>query len=329
MRRRDFLAGLLATTTTATGLGAAEQNKVHHLAVCSQHGTDFSAPPWVWLFDRLRQMGFEDGKSLIIDRHTTEGRPDRYAEVARNIVQAKPDVIALGFDHQFILQVAKETTTIPIIATFGDPVAAGIVKNMARPERNISGVSLDAGIEMQGKHLEILRQAVPSASRIAYLSNRTEWEGAWGQAVREAGQRLGVSIIGIPMDRSASDAEYRQAFETMARQSVQALMANGLPPNFEHRDLILELAVKYRLPSITWWTDIADQQLCLAYTPDYSYYFHLCADEVGQALNGVAPTDIPIQQATKLVLTINLKTAKAIGLDVPSTLLHRADKVIE
>jgi ABC-type uncharacterized transport system substrate-binding protein len=243
-------------------------------------------------------------------------------------VQANPDVIALGFDHEFILQVARETSTIPIIATFGDPVAAGIVKNMARPERNISGVSLDAGIEMQGKHLEILRQAVPSASRIAYLSNRTEWEGAWGEAVREAGQRLGVSIVGVPMERSAGDAEYRQAFETMARQSVQALMANGLPPNFEHRDLILDLAVKYRLPSITWWTDL-NAAICLAYTPDYPYYFHLWADEVGKVLNGVAPADIPIQQATKLMLTVNLRTAKAIGLDVPATLILRADKVIE
>ena len=327
MRRRDLLAGLLATTA-ASALRAAEQNKVHHLAVCSQQEKDFSIPPWVWLFDRLHQMGFEEGKNLIIARYATEGRPDRYEEVARNIIQAKPDVIALGFDHQFILQVAKETTTIPIVATFGDPVAAGIVKNMARPERNISGVSLDAGIEMQGKHLEILRQAVPSASRIAYLSNRTEWEGAWGQAVREAAQRLGVSIIGIPMDRSAGEPEYRQAFEAMARQSVQALMANGLPPNFEHRDLILELAVKYRLPSITWWTDISEQ-IFLAYTPDYPYYFHLWADEVGQALNGVAPADIPIQQATKFMLTINLKTAKAIGLEVPAALILRADKVIE
>ncbi|MGA7483859.1 MAG: ABC transporter substrate-binding protein [Bradyrhizobium sp.] len=327
MRRRDLIAGLLATTA-ASALQAAEQNKVRRLAACSQNLTDFSSPPWALLFERLQQMGFAEGKNLIIDRYATDGRPDRYAEVARNIVQANPDVIALGFDHEFILQVARETSTVPIIATFGDPVAAGIVKNMARPERNISGVSLDAGIEMQGKHLEILREAVPSASRIAYLSNRTEWEGAWGEAVREAGQRLGVSIVGVPMERSAGDAEYRQAFETMARQSVQALMANGLPPNFEHRDLILDLAVKYRLPSITWWTDL-NAAICFAYTPDYPYYFHLWADEVGQALNGVAPGEIPIQQATKLVLTINLKTAKAIGLDVPATLIHRADKVIE
>jgi putative tryptophan/tyrosine transport system substrate-binding protein len=281
-------------------------------------------------FQPVHQIGFVEGKNLIIDRYATEGRPEMYEEIARNIVQAKPDVIALGFDHQFILQVAKETSTIPIVATFGDPVAAGIIKNMARPERNITGVSLDAGIEMQGKHLGILRQAVPSASRIAYLSNRAEWEGAWGKATRGAGQQSGVSVIGIPMERSAGEPEYRQAFDTMAQQSVEALMANGLPPNSEHRELILKLAVKYRLPSVTWWTDIAESgQVFLAYAPDYPYYFGIWADEVGKALNGIAPTDIPIQQATKLSLMINLKTAKTIGLDVPATLILRADKVIE
>jgi putative ABC transport system substrate-binding protein len=327
MRRRDVLAGFLATTA-ASALQAAEQNMVHRLAVCSSSMESFSTPPLVWLPDWLRQAGFAEGKNLIIDRYATEGRAERYAEVARKIVHGKPDVIALGFDHQFILEVANETSTIPIVATFGDPVAAGIIKNMARPERNITGVSLDAGIEMQGKHLEILRQAVPSASRIAYLSNRAEWEGAWGQAVRDAGQRSRVSIVGMPMERSAGDKEYRQAFEAMAHQSVDALMANGLPPNFEHRRIILELALKYRLPSITWWTDLGEQ-IFLAYTPDYPYYFHLWAAEVGQALNGVAPADIPIQQATKLMLTINLKTANALGIDVPATLILRADKVIE
>lgn len=330
MRRREFLTGLL-TTSGATALWAAEPDKVHRLAVCSQFGMDsFAKTYWALLFSRLPQMGFTEGKNLIVDRYATEGRPERYAEIARQIVQAKPDVIALEFDHQLILQVAKETTTIPIVATFGDPIAAGIVKNMARPERNVTGVSLDAGIEMQGKHLDILREAVPSASRVAYLSDRSAWEGAWGNSVREAGQRLGVSVIGIPMDHSAGDEEFRQAFEAMARQSVQGLMANGLPPNFEHRELILQLAVQYRLPSITWWTDIAENsQVFLAYAPDYPYYFARWVDEVGQALKGVAPADIPIQQPTKLILAINLKTAKVIGLDVPATLVLRADKVIE
>lgn len=329
MRRRDLLAGLL-TASTATALWAVDQNKVPRLAVCSESERFFAGVVWMTLFNRLAQMGFTEGKSLIVDRYVTEGRPERYEELARKIVKAKPDVIAIGFDHQFILQVAKETTAIPIVATFGDPVAAGIVKNMARPERNITGVSLDAGIEMQGKHLEILRQAVPSASRVAYLSNRAEWEGAWGQAIREAGQRSGVSIIGVPMERGAREPEYRHAFETMAQQSVEALIASGLPPNLGNRELILELAVKYRLPSITWWTDIVDTgKVFLVYAPDYPYLFLRWADGVGQALNGVPPAEIPIQQPTKLILAINLKTAKAIGLDVPSTLILRADKVIE
>lgn len=282
------------------------------------------------MFERLQEIGFVEGKNLIVTRYATEGRPERYAEIAHKIVQGKPDLIALGFDHQFILEVAKQTTTIPIVAGFGDPVAAGIVKNMARPERNITGVSLDAGIEMQGKHLELLRQAVPSASRIAYLSNRAEWEGAWGQAVREAGERSGVSIIGIPMERSAGDADYRQAFETMAQRAVQALMFNGLPPNFEHRLFILELALKYRLPTITWFPDLVeDGQGFLAYAPDYPYYWRLYGEEVGQILNGAAPADIPIQQPTKLVLAVSLKTAKALGIEVPETLISRADRVIE
>lgn len=104
-----------------------------------------NVPYWPLLFNRLAQMGFTDGRNLIVDRYATEGRPERYEEIMRSMVKAKPDVIAVDFDHQFILQVAKETSTIPIVATFGDPVAAGIVKNMARPERNITGVSLDAG----------------------------------------------------------------------------------------------------------------------------------------------------------------------------------------
>jgi putative ABC transport system substrate-binding protein len=330
MRRRDLLTGLLVTIT-ASAVRAAEPNKVYRLAVCSQLGMDsFSNTFWMRLFNRLRQLGYTEGKNLIVDRYATEGRPERYAEIARTIVQAKPDVIALGFDHQFIAQVAKETSTIPIVAMMGDPVAAGLVQNMARPERNVTGVALDAGIEMQGKHLDILHQAVPSASRVAYLSNRGEWEGAWGHAAVEAGRRLDVSIIGVPMERSAGEPEYRRAFENMAEQSVEALMFNGFSPNFDHRQLIAELALQHRLPSICWWPDLVEKgPAFLAYAPDYDYYLLRWADEVVQILNGAAPGDIPIYQPTKLVLAISLKTAKALGLQVPPALVAQADEVIE
>lgn len=175
MRRRDLLGGLLATTA-ASALKAAEDNKLHRLAVCAASLEWASKNVWVTLFNRLPQIGFVEGKNLIIDRFTFDRRPEHYGEIARNIVQARPDVIALGFDHELILRIAKETASMPVVATFGDPVAAGILRNMGRPERKITGVSLDAGIEMQGKHLEILLQAVPAASRVAYLSNRAEWD---------------------------------------------------------------------------------------------------------------------------------------------------------
>lgn len=132
------------------------------------------------------------------------------------------------------------------------------------------------------------------------------------------------------MELSARDPEYLQAFETMAQQSVDALMVSGLPPNSERQKLILELAVKFRLPSITWWTELAESgRVLLAYAPDWRYHFRLWADQVGQALNGVAPADIPIHQPTKLILAINLKTATALGIVVPPVLLARADNVIE
>ena len=125
MRRREFLAGVLATATPSV-LWAADPNKVYHLAVCSQFGMDsFSNTFWTRLFNQLRQEGYTEGKNLIVNRYATQGRPERFAEIAHDIVQAKPDVIALGFDHAFIAQVAKETSTIPIVAAMGDPVAAG------------------------------------------------------------------------------------------------------------------------------------------------------------------------------------------------------------
>ena len=330
MRRRDLLAGGLAAIS-ARALWAADENRMHRLAVCTATNSSFSKSNiWTLFFNRLQNMGFVEGKNVIIARYTTEGQVARYAEIARNIVQAKPDVIALDFDHRFILEVAKATSTIPIVATFGDPVAAGIAKNMGRPERNVTGVSLDAGVEMQGKHLELLRQAVPSASRFGYLSGRAEWEGAWGQAGRDASERLNVSLTGIVVEQTAGEAEYRQAFEALTQRSVQALLVPGLPPNFENRNLIVELALRERMPTISWWPDLVEKgHAFLSYAPDYPFYFDLWAREVVQALNGTAPADIPIQQATKLLLEINLNTAQAIGLHVPATFISLADKVIE
>jgi putative tryptophan/tyrosine transport system substrate-binding protein len=331
MRRRDLLAGILAATASRA-VRAVEPGRAYRLVACTQFGMDSYAtrPVWKKLSDHLTALGYVEGKNLIVTRYSTAGQSGHNAEMAAEIVRQKPDVIALSFDHELIAQVAKATSTIPIVAMMGDPVAAGLVRNIARPEANVTGIALDAGIEMQGKHLELLAQAVPSAKRVAYLSNRAEWEGAWGQATVQAGQRLGIAIVGAPMERAAGEAEYRKAFDTMAQASVDALMFNGFSPNWDNRDLIAQLAMEHRLPSICWWPELIEKgQGLMAYAPDYDFYFDRFADQVGQILNGARPADLPIYQPTKFILAVSLKTAKALGLQLPVTLLASADEVIE
>ena len=324
MRRRCFLVGLLAATGAST-LWAAEPNKVHRLALAV-----FSSNPTFRMrfVGRLQQLGYTEGKNLVIDRYVVDGRSD-YAEIARQMVRSTPDVIATGLDNQLISRVAKEAFPIPVVALIPS-MAAGLVQNVSRPEGNITGVTLDAGIAMQGKQLDILRQAVPSASRVAYLSNHDDWEGPWGRAILDAGKALGISIVGVPLATTAGEEEYRKAFETIAQRSAQALVFNGLPPNFQHRAFIAKLAAEYRLPSIGWALDIVEEgHGFLSYAPDYSGLPEQWADLIDKVLRGSKVADIPVSQPTKFILAINLKTAKLLGLQVPAALVTLADKVIE
>jgi len=229
MRRRDLLVGLLAAGG-ASALRAAELSRVYRLAACA--GEVFTSSVWTHFFDRLRQLGYTEGKSLIVDRYVIGSQSGRFADIARDVVRAKPDAIATII-HGFVPPLAKATSTIPIVAIMGDPVAAGIVRSLARPEGNITGVAADPGMEFQGKFLDILRQAVPSASHIAYLSPRAEWEGAWGRAISDAGRQSGVYILGMPVDPPADEQQYVHAFETMKQQSADAMIANGFVPNSE------------------------------------------------------------------------------------------------
>jgi len=328
MRRRDLLAGLLATTTAST-LRAAQPEKVYRVAHCTPLGRVAFKSLTAGLYEQdLPHLGYVEGMNLVVNRYYADDQVERYPNIAREATQSKPDLIIVGLSHELILEVRKATSTIPIVANMGS-VDAGLVQNIARPEGNVTGVVFDAGIEMQGKHLDILRQAVPSISRVSYLSPRGEWEGAWGRAIQDYGRQLGISIIGTVMDWSADEQQYRQAFETMVQQSADAVMFNGFGPNYKKRHFIAELATAHHLPSICWFLDVAKTEGLLAYAADTTDIVDRFAHQIDQVLKGIRIADIPVYQPTKFILAINLKTAKALGLTIPPTLLASADEVIE
>ena len=319
-------------TSRSAAADAQQPGRVYRIAVAAGSSPvsqiNETGPTFGPFFKELRRLGYIEGKNLVVLRFSAAGELN-FAELARKVVRAKPDVIAVGLLNRLISQIAKEAYPIPVVAAIPS-VAAGPVHNIARPEGNITGVALDAGLEMQGKQLDFLRRAVPLISRVAYLSNRNDWEGAWGHAILEAGKASGISIIGIPLERSAGDYEYRKAFETMAQHSAEGLVYNGLPPNFANRALIAELASKYRLPSIGWALDVVEEgRGLLSYAPDYSVTMVQWADMIDKVFKGAKVADIPVTQPTKFILAINLKTAKSLGLHIPPALIVQADKVIE
>ena len=210
----------------------------------------------------------------------------------------------------------------------GDPIREGIATNLARPPANITGVTVDAGYEVIGKGMQILKEAVPAASKLAYLCSHTGWDGPTGQAHRDAGQRLGIAVIGMPLEE-ATPSQFRVAFEQMAQQRLDAVMVSGAGEFLANRQLIVDWAASSRLPGMYPYRDFVEAGGLMAYAPDLGEQGRRLADQVRQVLGGTKPSDIPIYQPTTFKLIVNLQAAKAQGLTVPRLVLELADEVIE
>jgi putative tryptophan/tyrosine transport system substrate-binding protein len=272
-------------------------------------------------------LGYVEGKNLAIERYSAEGHHERYPDLAREIVASNPDLIVTG-TNPVVIAFRAITRTIPVVAFMLDPLDAGLVASLARPGGNLTGITLDAGIEIWGKRLETLKEAVPSTVKVAFLCMRGGWEGSSGQFLRDASGRLGISLISmVPNTGTTSDIE--RVFATMVQQRPDAVLVSGEGDLYAHRQLIVELAEKNRLPTMCPYRDFVDAGGLMAYTVDLSELLRRMAGDVHQILNGAKPGDIPIYQATKFELLINLRTAKALGLILPPALLSRADEMIE
>jgi putative tryptophan/tyrosine transport system substrate-binding protein len=331
MRRRDFAVGMALTATVGVAR-AQERAKQHRIAIVISAGLadrihDAGNRFWRAFFAELRRLGDVEGQNLVVEPYSGEGRPEGYADLAREVVTRNPDVIVASTDA--IAQAARSANgTIPIVWVGGDPIQAGFAASLARPGGNITGVTVNAGDEIWGKRLQILKETVPSASKFAFLNVRGGAIALDRPQLREACRRLGISLIDLLL-LETTPAEFQRVFAQIAQERADAIVVNSNGTLLPYRQLIVELVEKHRLPALYPWREHIEAGGLMVYEVDPGELGRRMADDVHEILNGAKPGDIPIYEPTKYELVVNLKAADALGLTVPPSLLARADEVIE
>ncbi|HTE92836.1 MAG TPA: ABC transporter substrate-binding protein, partial [Bradyrhizobium sp.] len=332
MRRRDFITALGTAATWPLAVRAQQPARmqriafVHPFAKVSEMNVSNQTYQRAF-FEELIRLGYIEGQNLGVERYSGEGQSERYAELVRNVVNTHPDVI-VTLGARLSLDFKMATTTIPIVTIMFDPVAQGLVTSIARPGGNITGVTIAGGFEIIGKRMGLLVEAMPKLSTVGYLASRPFWEDPRGAAVREAAKQAGISLS--PVMLSAFDeAEYQRVFRSMEQDRADAFMVSDEPENSINHATIVELAAKARIPAIYPFRDYVEAGGLMAYSIDLVDISRRLANLIDKILKGANPGDIPFYQPTKFELSINLKTAKALGLEMPAMLLGRADEVIE
>jgi putative ABC transport system substrate-binding protein len=221
------------------------------------------------------------------------------------------------------------TTTIPIVTMVIDPIAQGLVASIARPGGNITGVTISGGLDIIGKRMGLLVETKPKLSTVGYLASQPFWEDARGAAAREAAKKARIALSPAVLGTAFNEAEYQRIFASLEQDRADALMVSEEPEHFTYRATIIELAAKGRIPTIYPIREFVEAGGLMAYSVDVPDIFHRFANLIDKILKGANPGGIPFYQPTKFELIINLKTAKALGLEMPAMLLARADEVIE
>jgi putative ABC transport system substrate-binding protein len=278
----------------------------------------------------LSDLGYVEGRNVVIEYRDAEGKPERLPALAAELVALKVDVILAAGTPQ-ALAAKHATQTIPIVfaTASSDPVTSGLVTSLARPGGNVTGLS-GLGPELVGKCLELLTQAVPAGSRVAALwqpgavDERTEKEMLKGAEV--AGRALGVRLQFV---EARGPDDFDRAFSDMTRARASALTILPSAMFFNERRRLTDLAAKNRLPAVYQWREFVDAGGLMSYGPNGPDLFRRAATYVDKILKGARPADLPVEQPTKFDLLINLKTAKALGLTIPQSVLGRADHIVE
>jgi putative ABC transport system substrate-binding protein len=333
MRRRTIglgvilVLGILSTPLSAKAQQPAKIPRIGVLSVLPAP-TPSAPPPTLEAFRQgLRELGYVEGQNIAIEYRYAEGKFERLPDLAAELVRLKVDVIVTHTDPA--IRAAKQATSqIPIVmAVVGDPVVTGLAASLARPGGNITGLSFLAP-ELAGKRLELLKETVPRLSRVAVLWNSPSV--AMRHTFREAqvaAGALGLAFISLEVQGNPEDFE--RVFSTTPRERPDGLFVTLDPFTRLHRKRIVELAAKHQLPAIYEQREFVDAGGLMSYGPSVPDMWRRAATYVDKILKGAKPADLPVEQPTRFELVINLKTAKALGLTIPQSVILRADQAIQ
>ena len=326
LKRREFITLIGSAAAWPIAARAQQAGKVHRIGVLETISTTLNVANFYALREGLRQLGYAEGQNLVIEYRSADGRDDRFPGLARELLALKVDVIVTR-GTPAAKAVKNATSTVPVVMmASGDPVGVGLVTSLARPGGNITGLSAIVG-ELSPKRLELIREIVPGLARIAVLANtsndavRRDWA-----RIETAARSLGVQSQ--LLDLRESDA-LGPTFDDASARRADALVVVIDAITQANQQRIVDLAMKHRLPAIYSSREFVDAGGLISYGVSYPDLYRRAATYVDKILKGTKPADLPVVQPTKFELVINLKTAKALGIEVPPSLLALADGVIE
>jgi putative tryptophan/tyrosine transport system substrate-binding protein len=327
VNRRAFVTGLGAVLAAPLGAEAQQARKRYRIGFLSL-ASEIEPPDQsdVAAFrEGLRVLGYAEGENLVIEQRYAAGRLERLPELAAELVRLKVDVLVTYGSGSSAKQATRSIPIVFIVEP--DPVGTGLVASLARPGANITGLA-DAHADLVPKRLELLKEVVPSAARVGVLLNPARSTATQLKIAQTAASALGLTVFPVAVTGPGSD-DLDRAFATMGKEHPGALLVIGDPTLAIRRNRIAELAIKRRLPTSGTVRTWAEAGLLMAYGTNFIDVFRHAATYVDKILKGAQPGDLPVEQPTKFELVINLKTAKALGLTIPPSLLLRADQVIE
>jgi putative ABC transport system substrate-binding protein len=277
-------------------------------------------------FEELARLGFVEERNLVVDRYSSADQ-DAYPDLARTVAMSQPELILTGTTLMtFALQAA--TRAIPIVTIIGDPVAAGLVSSLARPGANVTGITLDGGIELHGKRLSLLTEIRPNATRVAYLSSSAALKQPQAAMVKVAAEALKLSVSHIDLANLNEEA-YRAASDSVQKANADLLLVADEAEHLSHSKALVGIATNARIPAMYPFRDFVVAGGLMAYSLDGVQGIRQAAQQVAQILNGANPAEMPFRQPTSFKLSINTKAAREIGVVLPPTLLGSANEVIE